>query len=283
MNKITITPLKKGIPIPKRNKKKKNVNLYLEEPYAKLPLIIQAVSKRASGKSYSVSEMLKDEKLIGRNRFENIYYFNPNHFTDPSWGKLKLRTKKQLVGYDEDDKPMYEYIPYDYHFTKMDYDIINEILEEQTELLGEIGDEDKLPQILIIVDDIVLNPLDMDKEENPISRIIRNGRHYGISLIYSIQRMKQLVSTVLRDNTDILIFWVNSNSNMLESIYEYYFKGFILKEGFDRLISKLRIAKQHNFLLLNMKDQYNLYSHIDGLGFGLVDIPKELKERNSKK
>lgn len=279
MSKIVIKSLNKGIPVPKKNHKKKNVNLYLDVPYAKLPLVIQAVSKRGSGKSFSISNMIKNEKLIGRKRFDSIYYFNPNHFTDPSWGKLKLRTRKQLIGYDEDDNPMYENIAYDYQFGKMDYDIINEILNEQTELLEEIGDEDKLPQILIVVDDIVLNPLHMDKEENPISRVIRNGRHYGISIIYSIQRMKQLVSTVLRDNTDILIFWVNSNANMLESIYEYYFKGYIIKDGFDRLISKLRITKQHNFLLLNMKDRFTLYSHIDSLGFGEISMPQNLMKK----
>jgi len=271
--KITFNSLSKGIPVPKKHKKQINTNLEIEKPYAKLPLVIQVVSKRGCGKSYTISNTLLSEDLIGRKRFSSIYYFNPNHWSDPSWKQVKLRTTKQFTGeYDEDDKPIYKQVPDDYHFSKMDYSLIDEILTEQIELLDEIKDENKLPQILIVVDDIVLPANDMDKENNPISKIIRNGRHYGITLIYSIQRMKQLVSTVLRDNTDILIFWVANNSNMLESIYEYYFRGYIDREIYNRLISKLRIKNNHNFLLLNMKNDFSLFAHIDRIGFGEVNF-----------
>ena len=271
--KITFNSISKGIPVPKKTKRQTNPNLEIDKPYARLPLVIQVVSKRGSGKSYTISNTLLNEDLIGRKRFSSIYYFNPNHWSDPSWKQVKLRTMKQFTGeYDEDDKPIYKQVPYDYHFVKMDYSLIDEILTEQIEILDEIKDENRLPQILIVVDDIVLPANDMDKEANPISKIIRNGRHYGLTLIYSIQRMKQLVSTVLRDNTDLLIFWVANNANMLESIYDYYFRGYLDRDIYNRLISKLRIKDHHNFLLLNMKNDFSLFAHIDRIGFGEVNF-----------
>ena len=277
--KITFDLLNKGIPTPKIVRKHVNENLNIEPPFGKLPLVIQVVSKRGSGKSFALGKLLTENNLIGRKRFENIYYFNPNHWSDPSWNKVKLRTRRIFTGeYDEDDKPIYKHIPIDYQFNKMDYDIVNEILQEQTDTLAEVSDEDRLPQILVVVDDIVLPPKDMESEDNPISRIVRNGRHYGITLIYSIQRMKQLVSTVLRDNTDILMFWVNSNSNMLESIHDYYFKENLPNEVYHRLITKLRVPKTHNFILLNMKDCFDLYVHMDKIGFGKVHLSKGLKK-----
>jgi ABC-type oligopeptide transport system ATPase subunit len=102
-----------------------------------------------------------------------------------------------------------------------------------------------LPPIVVVLDDIFY---EKKMKNNPaLTRLILNGRHSNIVLIFALQYLFQ-ISAELRPNLDFVFFCAEKNPNAQEKLWKEYFKGVIPKlRDFTRVFT--RNTENHTYLV----------------------------------
>lgn len=143
-------------------------------------------SKRASGKSVLVKNLIK--YLLDTNDFNFISLFTDTFFNND-----------------------YDFIDKDLVFTSEQLDDkISKILKIQENNIKK----NKIIHGLIILDDVKVY-----KKSNMLIDLATKSRHYKLTVICSVQFPKQLITTSIRSNIDVL-FWSDLNEQGLRAIYE---------------------------------------------------------------
>lgn len=135
----------------------------------------------------------------------------------------------------------------EHYFYEWDTNVIKEIIEEQKYIIERHG-KDRLPHILIIIDDF------MDKlHTSPaIDELFFRGRHFNISTILLFQKLKGL-SRVGRIQVKYLTFFRTANESELEDIWDEYFSR-TQKKKLEPIIHTC-FEKPWSFIHLNLKTQ----------------------------
>ncbi len=143
-------------------------------------------SKRASGKSCLVKNLIK--YLLDNYEYQFISLFTDTAFNGD-----------------------YDFIDNELIFTSEQLDEkINKILKIQENNIKR----NKIIHGLIILDDVKVY-----KKSNMLIDLATKSRHYKLTVISSVQFPKQLITTSIRSNIDIL-FWSDLNEQGLRAIYE---------------------------------------------------------------
>ena len=130
-------------------------------------------------------------------------------------------------------------------FTQYDPEIIEKVKELNEKMFQEKG---KYMKILIILDDVDdTKDVKMDEE---LEKLFKFGRHDHLSIIYIIHELKML-STINRQNIDIIFFFNGKNKQSRQRLYELYLsglagdedipEGYTEKEFCDIMIKKICI------------------------------------------
>ena len=139
-----------------------------------------------------------------------------------------------------------EYIPENNRFNNLDLEVIQVIMERQETLIKD--DPKGNYHILLVIDDIVgsIN----SKQKAVINQLFILGRHLQISLIFNVQSIKNEFSPTMRQNTDLIFIFNQSNYfNKEQLAFEYLSISMDKKEGI-KLIDKYAVEHQ-SLVILN--------------------------------
>ena len=211
-----------------------------------LPMRILVVGKSMlSGKSTVVGNMLcrpyDDEDLAGnqfyKNDFEgeNIYVISPSVNVDKKWQSI-------VAGKD---------IPTGNIYSEYDEEALERLYDK---LEMEHYDEEasgKHEQKLVIFDDVSFSGAFKEKIHGIMAKFFCNGRHFGISVIVTAQKLSQM-STVMRENCTGMIMFACSNK---QSELLYNDVGTQSKKEFMKLLNKATCRK-HSFMVINYSNDH---------------------------
>lgn len=139
-----------------------------------------------------------------------------------------------------------EYIPEQNRYITLDLEIIQAIMENQEKLIKD--DPKGNYHILLLIDDIVgsIN----SKQKSIINQLFILGRHLQISLIFNVQSIKNEFSPTMRQNSDLVFVFNQSNYfNKEQLAFEYLSISMDKKEGI-KLIDKYAVEHQ-SLVILN--------------------------------
>ena len=171
--------------------------------------------------------------------FSAIYVWSHSIHVDPSWLSVKTMIDKMGTGgyYDE--------------FLDVD---LREVLDEHQRIV-ELQKNNKNPpktihSCAIVLDDIVDNP--RFRHSNALETLAIRGRHSGITLFCTAQKLK-LIPPVMRTNfSDWLIWAMNSRTELQQIIEEN--SAIISMEELYRLYFRA-IREKYSFLWINKRDR----------------------------
>ena len=95
-----------------------------------------------------------------------------------------------------------------------------QIIERMKSLSEQYQENGDPKRFLIILDDCLSN----SKNEEHFKRLYSQGRHYNISIIFSIQQTT-LIDTTARNNSDVIMICRTKSSNEKKSIIENFLLG----------------------------------------------------------
>lgn len=185
-------------------------------------------SKIGSGKTYYLINLITTRYL---NEFERIYVFCPTMNRDSKWNKLDiLNSQKKLLKKSQKDNQYREseYIKYtnEDEYPKKLKELYEYYIHYDQEYDPDLNDWRPLsdtisepPKTLIIMDDI--SGIKCMTRSETIEKLIRQSRHYNISLIYSIQDI-HTISPSVRNNARLITLFRTFNSEELDKIYDCF-------------------------------------------------------------
>jgi len=178
--------------------------------------VITMVAPRRKGKSYLIKHMLKNGLM---DDFDRIKIFARSSDSNSDYDEFR----------DEKDVEIYA------DFTQQD---IEDIFLEQEKCTKSVkrsldSSEWECPRTLLILDDVIDSGILNFK--GIVDRVAERGRHIGLSLILTSQRLRA-VSPSIRMNSDYFIIFATSMIAELEKFLEEY----VFRVERPILISKLR-------------------------------------------
>ena len=160
---------------------------------------ILIASRRRSGKSVLVKGLIKN--ICDNFEIDFIILFS--------------KTAEYNNEYDFIEKK------YRYDYEKCEQ-VIEKIINYQKQKIKR--NKETTPNIIIILDDIILH-----KKNKKLIDVSSLGRHFKIFCIASVQFPKQVISTSIRSNLDI-VFWNDLSDTGLEAIYQSIHLPYSYKE-----------------------------------------------------
>jgi len=188
----------------------------------KYPSIVLA-GKRRSGKGVMTKDLVYN--VFRKRKLTNAFLFSPT-------------ANIAQNGMD--------YIPEKNRYTTLDLEVLQAILDRQEALIRD--DPKGNYHILIIIDDIVgsLN----SKQKAMINRCFICLRHSQASIILNVQQIKNEFTPTMRQNTDLIFIFNQSNFYNKEQLsFEYLSISMDKKEGI-KLIDKYAVEHQ-SLVILN--------------------------------
>tara|TARA_R110000751_G_scaffold41473_3_gene97297 strand:- start:478 stop:1185 length:708 start_codon:yes stop_codon:yes gene_type:complete len=207
-----------------RDKSDKN---HVKHPIFDLPFKLGIVGKSqiSLGKtSIIMNLLLRDEFYKKHFDGENIWVITNNDLDN----KLKILKK-------EKDIPDENFMPYDEQTLEELYDMIEE----------EFQEEEPKQQRLMIFDDVAYSGDLKSKESGILSKIVMNGRHAGLSSIFTTQKYSLLGTNIRSQLTGALLG--NASSKEIELIETDL--NFINKKDFIKMYRDN--TKGRDFLVVN--------------------------------
>jgi len=116
-----------------------------------------------------------------------------------------------------------QHVPEEYIYDHMDWDAVDKILAEQKRKRKEradTGKQDKLPYVLLILDDMISSRNDMRYQERMLA-LFFEGRHYDISVAICAQDIKG-VPPDIRQNVDQIFLTFQTQKRQIDTIREDY-------------------------------------------------------------
>jgi hypothetical protein len=135
-------------------------------------------------------------------------------------------------------------------------------LEELSEILDELRDQEEKEQVLIIIDDLIS---DINNSE-VFTKMVYNRRHIcgSISIIITTQVYNKLPLSI-RKAADNLVIFTTTNKKELESIYQEYVNT--SREEFNEIV-KYSFQNNHDFLFI--KTDNTFYRNFSKLNFSTI-------------
>ena len=202
----------------------------------RLPARICCLSPSGGGKTTAVVNLLQDGF---KSCFSAIYVFSHSAFVDPSWRGVEAMIKKMGAGGLYDD---------------FDDAVVRQIYDEHEAIVTYQKSLDKPPKyihsICIVLDDVVDNP--RFRHSNALETLAIRGRHSGVTLICTAQKLK-LIPPVMRTNfSDVLTWAINSRTELQQIIEEN--SAIIDMEDLYRIYYKA-IRDRFSFMWINKRDR----------------------------
>ena len=197
----------------------------IEKVLKRIPLAMCIIGKRRSGKTKLLIDMLNSKYF--KKTFDQIFLFSPTVSLDKSFESVK---NEAVVGYD-----FYS----------------EEVIEDILKLQKMKGDNRK--DILIILDDLAEKL--KGRRGNVLEQLATKGRHFNCSFIFTSQKYNA-IPTVIRNNTDEIIFFRVSNNQELKTISEEYQSKDLTIDFEDLLYSQ---TKGYDYLLIVKGKQDSYY------------------------
>ena len=195
---------------------------------------IVLAGKRRSGKGVLTKDLVK--KVISKKKLRNAYLFSPT---------ANIAQNSM------------DYVPESNRYLELDLEIIKAIMDKQEAIIKE--DPKGNHSILMIIDDMIgsLNT----KQKATIQKLFILGRHLQMYLIFCVQSIKNEFSPTMRQNTDLIFIFNQSNYfNKEQLAFEYLSIGMDKKQGIA-LIDKFAVGHQ-SLVILNTDKSGNIEDYI---------------------
>jgi len=201
-----------------------------------LPCRAVILGASGSGKGNLLGQMILDpyKQFYGDDfRGEDIYIFSGSLSTDEKMASI-IKYKKV------NDNNVYDY--YDDEILNLIYDTII----EKVKICKE--DKKKVPNSLIILDDLSYSKTVSAHRKNALDRVYCNGRKNGVSIMYVSQSYSGIPSTSIRENSNLFVLYNMSNRQLdLASDDHNYLKN---KKGFKNLFRE-NVIETYDKLIVN--------------------------------
>ena len=218
--------------IPESEKKKLDTDTKIAKHLPQVPFRCLYIAPSFSVKTLSIANLLTNPIFGYKQIFKkNIFIFSPTvTLDDPSFYNVEILEENIFSDYNEA--------------------IINEIVEEQTEIINEFSKK-KAPHILLILDDVITSI--GDARRDTLKRGFFSFRHYKISVILTSQLFTAVPRGIRLNASNLFIFTVN-NSEVK------------------------RIAEEQP---IDQADFHEIYKHAteEPFSFLHIDMKKPVKER----
>ena len=215
-----------GLPILQvKTPKKKNMKLP-PEPLPPHAFLMGIVAPPRSGKSNLLMTVIGASHMYGRDYFDEIYYFSPSQKFDETTRHL-LPKLDNVIQIDDMDQ-----------LERADV-LVRSIMMQQAK-----EDLEERPNILMIFDDLA----GMLEKNKTLQKLCTKYRHFGISIIISLQQFKSIPVMIRNSLTCFLMFNIPS-SKEFEKISD---------EILDRFPNGQELArdatqKRYNFCFINIE------------------------------
>ncbi|MES2875534.1 MAG: ATPase/DNA packaging protein [Bacteroidota bacterium] len=152
--------------------------------------------------------------------------------------------------------------PEDFH-TKYSIGIIEELVEEQTEIIEKYG-KSLASNILLVFDDSIASACFSRSHTDLLSILISNCRHLKISVIFAVQKFR-CIPSLIRENLTAVMFF-ESSPKELETIHD----TFDLEMPFSDwlLIMQSLFKKEYDYIQINLRNNkkhrliYKIYKFV---------------------
>jgi len=183
------------------------------------------VGKRRSGKNVLARDLCYN--YFRGQKIKNVFLFSPT---------AEIATNS------------YDFVPLEYRYSIVDVDIINRILKRQEYLIrnnpkGNHG-------ILLLFDDIAYSNNYAQKQI--IDKLFICARHFQVSLICNFQYLKTDLTRSIKDNTDLIFVFNQSNIDNKKIINEQFLSVSDNKQDGMDLINKYATGFQTLTILNTM-------------------------------
>lgn len=199
-----------------------------------LPMRILLIGKsQYSGKSsYIVNLLCQNNDKLYKKNFTDIYIFS---------GSIKTDNKIKTIINQFD-------IPEENCYEKFDDEVLDAIYEFTEEQYNySIENNEKVPNTLVILDDIAFDGSLKNKVNGSINKCFCNGRHINLSICVMSQKYS-MCSTTQRENATGLVIW-NCTDKQLDLISDDH-NMFDDKKTFKKMFRKVS-EKPHTALIIN--------------------------------
>lgn len=187
-------------------------------------IVVLIIGRRNSGKTQLLLELMTNDLS---KQFDTIHFFCPNFFFDEKYKKY-ISASPNLHLYKNYDAGK-----------------VQEIYEAQTAK----GDD----KVLCIFDDCIAeHGFKSMKNDDPLSRMVSNGRNRRISVMIVSQVYRGLPASV-RKQGDYLFFFNTKNKMEMDAVYSEYGQG--SRKEFDAIYNGITEEKYHVMKIDTNNDQ----------------------------
>jgi hypothetical protein len=201
-----------------------------------LPMRAVIVAPSGGGKTTLMVSLILD---IMRGAWRRIYIFSPTALLDDAW--------KPVKGFCEDVLQQDEPCLYD------DYDeeILQKIITKHRKIVAMAKQQKKtqLYGALIVIDDHAENS-QVVRGSRSLHELYTKGRHYGLSVLSSVQKYRVLAPIIRVNATDLFIFRLRSLAEQQAIVEEN--SAAYGKDATERILERAT-EEPYSFLWLNLR------------------------------
>jgi hypothetical protein len=224
---------------------------HIKHPIFDLPfrILLNSTSQIGMGKTTLILTLLLNPEMGYSKYFkgDNIYIISNNKLDN----KLKMLAEYKEI-------PQENIMPYD-------EDRLLDLYDDLEEEFLEDKEDGIFHHRLLIFDDVGYSGSLKNKQSGVISKLISNGRHLGLSQIYTSQRFT-MCSSIMKSNVTGACF---GNTSMAEvDLISESFNYLNNKKEFINLFRKYT-AKPRSFLCVNFTNEAGLYQDSE---FKTIDL-----------
>lgn len=215
-----------GLPILQvKTPKKKNIKLP-PEPLPPHAFLMGIVAPPRSGKSNLLMTVIGASHMYGRDYFQEIYVFSPSQRFDETTRHL-LPKLDNVIQIDDMDQ-----------LERADV-LVRSIMQQQAK-----EDLEERPNILMIFDDMA----GMLEKNKALQKLCTKYRHFGISIIISLQQFKS-IPVMIRNSLTCFIMFNIPSSKEFEKISDEILDRF--PDGQE--LARHATQKRYNFCFINIE------------------------------
>ena len=181
-----------------------------------LPLRGIALGGSSSGKTNMISTLVTDPRFL-RGKFEKLYWCSPTALIDDALQPLRDYVEEHLDQSQDSDPTFHD---------RLDVPFLTRVIERARRVMEYLKSRKPRPKrafnTLIVLDD--LGDDSRPEARNLVNTLFMKARHWGVSTILSIQRLRlPLATPTARVNCSIVWCWRLKNStDLLDGlIWEY--------------------------------------------------------------
>ena len=186
------------------------------EALPQLPLRAIALGNSGSGKTNMISTLITDPRFY-RGKFQKAYWLSPTALIDDALQPLRDFVEDHLEQQQDQDPTFHDH---------MNVAFLTKVIQRSRRVMEYMKSQKPRPKkaynVLIVLDD--LGDTNAPAALKLINLLFLKGRHWGISVILSVQRLKlPLLTVAARANATCLWVWkLRNNADLWDGlIWEY--------------------------------------------------------------